>query len=295
MAIEIFNRYEHKYKLDTKTFNKVLEIMDEHMELDSHCGEHSLYTIANIYYDTKDNSLIRESLSKPAYKEKLRLRSYGVPDMDSKVFLEIKKKYRGLVNKRRTTLELGEAYDFIETGVKPELQDYMNGQVLNELEYCLNLYDLEPKVYIAYDRLAYFEKGNDDLRISFDTNIRTRRSDLLLESGDHGKRLLDSDVWLMEIKTSLAKPLWLCEMLSEFEIRSSSFSKYGTEYKNMMARQKEMPKQKIFVFGNQKHWIIATFPIANSAIDSSTFLDPDRKSTRLNSSHSAKSRMPSSA
>ena len=229
MAIEIFNRYEHKYKLDTKTFNKVLEIMDEHMELDSHCGEHSLYTIANIYYDTKDNSLIRESLSKPAYKEKLRLRSYGVPDMDSKVFLEIKKKYRGLVNKRRTTLELGEAYDFIETGVKPELQDYMNGQVLNELEYCLNLYDLEPKVYIAYDRLAYFEKGNDDLRISFDTNV-----------------------WLMEIKTSLAKPLWLCEMLSEFEIRSSSFSKYGTEYKNMMARQKEMPKQKIFVFGNQK-------------------------------------------
>ena len=123
---------------------------------------------------------------------------------------------------------------------------------MNELEYCLNLYDLEPKVYIAYDRLAYFEKGNDDLRISFDTNIRTRRSDLLLESGDHGKRLLDSDVWLMEIKTSLAKPLWLCEMLSEFEIRSSSFSKYGTEYKNMMARQKEMPKQKIFVFGNQK-------------------------------------------
>ena len=169
-----------------------------------------------------------------------------------KVFLEIKKKYRGLVNKRRTTLELGEAYDFIETGVKPELQDYMNGQVLNELEYCLNLYDLEPKVYIAYDRLAYFEKGNDDLRISFDTNIRTRRSDLLLESGDHGKRLLDSDVWLMEIKTSLAKPLWLCEMLSEFEICSSSFSKYGTEYKNMIARQKEMPKQKIFVFGNQK-------------------------------------------
>ena len=81
-----------------------------------------------------------------------------------KVFLEIKKKYRGLVNKRRTILELGEAYDFIETGVKPELQDYMNGQVLNELEYCLNLYDLEPKVYIAYDRLAYFEKGNDEHR-----------------------------------------------------------------------------------------------------------------------------------
>ena len=214
------------------------------MELDSHCGEHSLYTIANIYYDTKDNSLIRESLSKPAYKEKLRLRSYGVPDMDSKVFLEIKKKYRGLVNKRRTTLELGEAYDFIETGVKPELQDYMNGQVLNELEYCLNLYDLEPKVYIAYDRLAYFEKGNDDLRISFDTNIRTRRSDLLLESEATRKRLCDSDVWLSGNKNKFGKTVVALRNALEFEIRSSSFSKYGTEYKNMIARQKEMPKQK---------------------------------------------------
>ncbi len=243
MAIEIFNRYEHKYKMDTQTLQRVLEVIDAHMELDSHCMGHSLYTIANIYYDTSDNRLIRESLSKPAYKEKLRLRSYGVPDMDSEVFLEIKKKYRGLVNKRRTVLRLGEAYDFIASGEKPQIKDYMNPQVVNELEYFLNNYNLNPKVYIAYDRLAYFEKGNDDLRISFDTNIRTRRYDLALEMGDYGDRLLDKDIWLMEIKTSLAKPLWLCEMLSEFEIRDSSFSKYGTEYKNMLLSEKKQAKK----------------------------------------------------
>jgi SPX domain protein involved in polyphosphate accumulation len=250
MAIEIFNRYEHKYKLDEETFHKVLEIMDKHMELDSHCSNHSLYTIANIYYDTDDNALIRESLSKPAYKEKLRLRSYGVPDMDSKVFLEIKKKFRGLVNKRRTTLTLSEAYDFLESGEKPEYKPYMNGQVVNELEYFLKAYNLVPKVYIAYDRLAYFEKGNDDLRISFDTNIRTRRNDLALEAGDHGSRLLDNGTWLMEIKTSLAKPIWLCDMLSELEIRSSSFSKYGTEYTKMISQEKRNaePKRKSYAF-----------------------------------------------
>ena len=256
MAIEIFNRFEHKYKLDTKTFHKVLEVMDRHMEFDSYCKGHSLYTIANIYYDTPDNKLIRESLLKPVYKEKLRLRSYGVPDMDSKVFLEIKKKYRGLVNKRRTTLELKEAYDFVETGAAPEIKDYMNGQVVNELEYFLSVYNLEPKVYIAYDRLAYFEKGNDDLRISFDTNIRTRRHDLSLEAGDYGERLLSDDVWIMEIKTSLAKPIWLCEMLSELEIRNASFSKYGTEYEKMLARKRQAElktsKQDFYIFNTAR-------------------------------------------
>lgn len=246
MAIEIFNRFEHKYKIDTDTFRKVLEVMDAHMEIDPYCVNHQVYTIANIYYDTPDNELIRESLSKPAYKEKLRLRSYGVPDMDTKVFLEIKKKYRGLVNKRRTTLKLNEAYNFLETGEMPELHSYMNGQVLHELDYILNRYDLEPKVYIAYDRLAYFEKGNDDLRISFDTNIRTRRNDVALEAGDHGQKLLDDDIWLMEIKTSLAKPLWLYDMLSELGIKDSSFSKYGTEYERMLAEKKQ-PKKKFYI------------------------------------------------
>lgn len=248
MAIEIFNRYEDKYRLDYETFLKVQDTMDEYMELDSHCQGHSFYTIANIYYDTFDNALIRESLSKPVYKEKLRLRSYGVPDKTSDVFLEIKKKYRGLVNKRRTTLHLDEAYEFLETGNAPEIKEYMNGQVVRELEYFLRVHSLMPKVYIAYDRLAYFERGNDDLRISFDTNIRTRRRDLMLEAGDYGNRLLPNDTYLMEIKTSLAKPLWLVNMLSELEIRSASFSKYGTEYtRHLSGRQ-----PKIYTFKPEK-------------------------------------------
>lgn len=247
MAIEVFNRFENKYQMDDETFRKVCKIMDQHMVLDSYCKDHNTYTIANIYYDTPDNSLIRESLSKPVYKEKLRLRAYGVPDFDTKVYLEIKKKFKGLVNKRRTVLALNEAYDFLETGDKPELHDYMNAQVLNELEYFLEEYNLSPKVYIAYDRVAYFEKGNDDLRISFDKNIRTRRYDLHLEAGDYGTRLLPENIWLMEIKTSRAMPLWLCDMLSEFGLKRSSFSKYGTEFEHTETeriRQKKMKKSR---------------------------------------------------
>lgn len=234
MAIEVFNRYEHKYLLDQETFARVIRVMDEHMVPDAHNQNHTPYTISNLYFDTPDDYLIRTSLSKPAYKEKLRLRAYGVPNKNSKVFLEIKKKFRGIVNKRRTALTLLEAYDFLETKELPEIKEYMNKQVLLELEYFLNIYRVSPKLYLAYDRIAYFEKNQADLRISFDMNIRSRRYDLLLEHGDYGASLLPCGVYLMEIKTSLAKPLWLTKMLSELDIKRVSFSKYGTEFQQMV-------------------------------------------------------------
>lgn len=234
MPIEVFNRYEHKYLMDRTTYEKVLEIMDLHMTLDKYNKNKKPYTIANVYYDTPDDYLIRKSLSKPVYKEKLRLRAYGVPDTDTKVFLEIKKKYNGIVNKRRSVLTLSEAYSLLQTGKIPVVKDYMNGQVLKEIEYLLSHYDLLPKVYLAYDRIAYFEQGNPDLRISFDMNIRSRRYNVALESGDFGDNLLDSSTYLMEIKTSRAKPLWLTNMLTELNIKRQSFSKYGTEFKNTL-------------------------------------------------------------
>lgn len=240
MAIEVFNRFEHKYMLDKKTFLTVLKIMDEHMTLDSHNPNHKPYTIANIYFDTPDDYLIRNSLSKPVYKEKLRLRAYGVPLPDEKVYLEIKKKFKGLVNKRRTALKLYEAHSFIKSGKAPTPKDYMNTQVLHELEYFLKNYTLLPKLYLAYDRIAYFERDNPDLRISFDMNIRSRRSSLNLSDGDWGDTLLDGDKFLMEVKTSLAKPLWLSQMLSELNIRRQSFSKYGTEFKKYISAQSEI-------------------------------------------------------
>ena len=235
MAIEVFNRYEHKYLLDNETYKRVIEVMDEHMSLDKYNKGHRAYTIANIYFDTDDDHLIRASLDKPKYKEKLRLRAYGVPEESTKVFLEIKKKFNGIVNKRRTTLKLCEAYDFVKTGTAPKPKEYMNEQVMREITYFLHCYDLKPKLYLAYDRVAYFEKGNPDLRISFDHNIRSRRYDVALEDGDYGKALLDNDTYLMEIKTSKAMPIWLSHMLNELNIKRVSFSKYGTEFKRYIS------------------------------------------------------------
>lgn len=243
MPIEIFNRVEHKYLIDKATYKKVIDVMDMHMEPDKYNEGKKPYTIANIYYDTCDDYLIRKSLSKPVYKEKLRLRSYGVPDNDAKVFLEIKKKFKDTVNKRRSVLSLFEAYKFANTGKMPIIKDYMNEQVLKEISYFMSFYSPVPKLYLAYDRIAYFERGNSDLRISFDTNIRHRRYDLLLEKGDYGENLLDKNTYLMEIKTSFAKPLWLTHMLTDFNIKRNSFSKYGTEFKKYVSL-KEVPQKE---------------------------------------------------
>ncbi|MGO4369889.1 polyphosphate polymerase domain-containing protein [Paenibacillus sp. MCAF20] len=231
MAIEVFNRYESKYLMDNQAFHMIYNRLLEYMEPDEHNKNERFYSISNIYYDTEHDTLIRNSLSKPKYKEKLRIRAYGVPEANAKVYLELKKKVFGLVNKRRTSLRLNEAYAFAGTGAVPELQPYMNKQVMMEIEYFLRRYDLQPKVYLAYDRLALFCKNSRDLRITFDTNIRSRRYDVRLEAGDYGEQLMDEGQWLMEVKAEKTIPLWLSQLLSELGMYRTSFSKYGNEYK----------------------------------------------------------------
>ncbi len=238
MAIEVFNRHESKFLMDSKAFYIIYNRLLEYMELDEYNKHDKFYSISNIYYDTEHDSLIRNSLAKPKYREKLRIRAYGIPEKDAKVYLELKKKVFGLVNKRRTSLKLNEAYDFVRTGVEPEFREGMNKQVIHEIKYFLGRYDLQPKIYLAYERIALFCKNNRDLRITFDTNIRSRRYDVKLERGDHGEELLSRGEWLMEVKAEKTIPIWLSRMLSEHQMFRTSFSKYGNEYKKMLANGK---------------------------------------------------------
>ncbi|GHV05465.1 molecular chaperone [Clostridia bacterium] len=234
MAIEVFNRYENKYMIDDDTRTAIQRRLTEHMDTDYYNQTRDTYSICNLYYDTDDSHLIRESLSKPRYKEKLRLRSYGTPKLTSKAYAEIKKKCFGLVNKRRSAMRLSEAYDFLSAG-SVALTPEMNPQVVSEIAYMLSQRPLFPKLYLAYERRAYFGIAQRDLRISFDTAIVTRRRDLRLESGIYGDLLLPRDMWLMEIKVANNMPLWLTKLLSELKVYPASFSKYGRTYMNELA------------------------------------------------------------
>lgn len=219
----VFERYEKKYMLNEQQYNALCPMLDGYMETD-HYG---LHTICNIYYDTPHYDLIRASIEKPPYKEKLRLRSYGIPKDDSTVFLELKKKYNGVVYKRRVPLTLSAAENYLAKGIRPP-KDH---QILHEIDWFLRQYDVSPKAFIAYDRIALFGTEDPNLRITFDNRIRWRDSVLDLSKGDWGNLLLPSGQILMEIKIPGTMPYWLAEMLTELEIFPYVFSKYGTCYK----------------------------------------------------------------
>lgn len=232
MAIEVFNRREVKYMLNDDEKDALLSIIFDYMNPDPFNKGGKTYAISNLYLDTSADELIIKSLEKPAFKEKIRLRSYGQVNLTDKVFLESKKKYLGVVNKRRTNFILSDVYNYFETKRIPENPSVkMNRQVMREIDYIMHFYPIKPKVFISYDRLAFFEKNNSDFRLTIDTNIRTRREDLRLDSPAYGEQLLERGQWLMEAKAFKAFPLWFVHFLSRRRIFSTSFSKYGAEYK----------------------------------------------------------------
>lgn len=230
MNNRIFNRYERKYIMDRTAMDELIPFFRQYLIHDPYSQDGHFYTIYNIYFDTEDYGIIRNSIQKPPYKEKLRLRTYDHPIRpDSICFLEIKKKYVGRVNKRRLTLTYQEATQYLEHGIKPHLDNAMQQQIFNEIDYFITLHRAKPGAYIRYDRIALLSES-DDLRITFDFNIIFRTSDLTLEDTKGRSILPTKDSVLMEIKSDNNFPLWLAQKLSSLKLYSQSYSKYGKAY-----------------------------------------------------------------
>ena len=218
-----FKRYEKKYLLSREKYESLRQLLDPHIVPD----EYFESTVCSIYYDSDDYHLIRYSIERPVYKEKLRLRSYNVPADGDSVFVELKKKYRSVVYKRRLTLPEGAAVGWLGGGEYPGTPS----QIADEIGYFRDYYEtLHPAVYLSYERDAFAAVDGSDLRITFDGNIRARQDRLSLCEEPGGVLLLPTDEVLMEVKTAGAIPLWLAHALDSMELRKTSFSKYGAAY-----------------------------------------------------------------
>lgn len=222
----IFKRYEIKYLLTRQQKQRILQAMEPYMALD----RYGHTTIRNIYFDTPNYRLIRRSLEKPIYKEKLRIRSYHRAKRNSRVFVELKKKYDGIVYKRRVAMEDGQAMAWLcGAGKAPQ------GQIAGEIAYFMTCYkQLHPVVFLSYEREAYYCRSGGDFRVTFDENILCRREDMDLEAPVWGTPLLEEDQVLMELKTSGGIPLWMTQALTRERLYKTSFSKYGTAYLKMI-------------------------------------------------------------
>lgn len=229
----VFRRREIKYLLTQEQYDALLPILHQRMKP----GKYGEYTICNLYFDTDDFSIIRASVEKPVYKEKLRVRSYGTPKRAGKCFVEIKKKFKGVVYKRRVELPVEDAKNWLLHGVQPE--DY--GQIHREIDWFLSFYRCTPKVYLAYDRTELTGADDPDLRVTFDRNIRFRTDDLKLTSGDGGKSISPPDLRIMEVKIPGAIPLWMSAAFDRLDIRKASYSKYAKAYESLLRD----PKSKL--------------------------------------------------
>ncbi len=194
-----FQRYELKYLLNRQEKEQMLRIMAPYMRLD----DYGRTTIRNIYFDTDNYRLIRSSLERPAYKEKLRIRSYQAAGPEDPVFVELKKKYLSVVYKRRLTLSEEQAMDTFRTGDALPV----HSQIADEIDYFRDYYaSLQPTVFLSYEREAYYDLDGGDFRVTFDENILYREEDLCLGSCVYGTPLLDAGQTLMEIRPPAAFP-----------------------------------------------------------------------------------------
>lgn len=226
----IFKRVEKKYKITEEAYGQLLTLISDRLIPD----KYGKSTICSLYLDTPDFRLIRNSIEAIAYKEKLRFRSYGLPERDRPVFFELKKKYKGTVYKRRVSMTYEEAKKYIYEGIKP-----FDSQIMRELDYAMTLYGRpKPAAMILYEREAFFVKDLPALRLTFDRNVRYRFSDLTPEGGDGGTRLLPDGFVLLEVKTDGAMPVWLSRALDTCHIYPTKFSKYGKSYLECLQNKK---------------------------------------------------------
>lgn len=223
----VFQRYEIKYLVDSHQYRQILQAMEPYMEPDPYPRCH----IRNIYYDTPDYRLIRASLEKPAYKEKLRLRCYGPVSQEDTVFLELKKKYCSTVYKRRISLPHHQA----ETVMSQGLALPQSNQISREIDYVRRFYPhLAPAMFLSYRREAWRARSGEELRITFDYDLLAREEARSLTAPVFGTPLLERGQSLMEIKFPGAIPLWLVHTLSQLGLYKTSFSKYGTGYQRLI-------------------------------------------------------------
>ena len=234
MSKDIFERIEKKYRITEEQKEAILREIGDRIQEDRFCRS----TIQSLYLDTPDHLIIRNSIEAKGhsvYKEKIRVRSYGTPGKDDKVFFELKKKYKGIVYKRRVCMTLDEAERYLKDGTCPK-----DSQIMKEIDYAMDFYGRpKPAVMICYEREACSIQDHPSLRITFDHNVRYRDRELSLGKGSQGLAIIGKGEYLLEVKSDGSIPVWLSEILDRNRVFPSSFSKYGTAYQMIRAKAAE--------------------------------------------------------
>lgn len=252
MAIEIFRRREQKYLITIEQYEEMVRHISPYMRPDRY-GDEGRYTVTTLYFESPDNTIYFETKNKLKFRQKLRLRVYDDTDIDGNAFFEVKQKNKKVVNKRRMVIPLREAYRYLKNGFKEPLANYQtsNPQVFREIHHFLHFYQLKPEMVVSYDRHAFHQVDDPDLRVTFDLNLRCRNNDLAIENGSYGRHFIDPNLVVLEVKVNESVPLWLTRILQDLQCEQRSASKFCTSLE--LLKSEELPdgvmQEKVLIGG----------------------------------------------
>ncbi|WP_404330232.1 polyphosphate polymerase domain-containing protein [Mesobacillus maritimus] len=230
MALEVFSRREQKYLITRQQYDLLVEMMGPYMRYDKF-GNQGRYTVTSLYVENPEHKIYYEVKNKLKFRQKLRLRIYNDTDLSGTAFFEVKQKHNNVVNKRRTAIPLIQAYHYLDSSYEqasPIYYDVSNPQIMKEIDYFREYYDLSPEMVVSYDRHAFHCITDPDLRVTFDLNLRCRNEDLRIENGAYGQNFIDPDLVVLEVKVTHSVPLWLARILQSLECEQRSASKFCT-------------------------------------------------------------------
>jgi len=237
-VVNVFRRYEKKFLLTIRQRDELLPLLKQRMAYDEYCPNGKPYIVRNIYYDTKNDDMIRLSIDRPPFKEKIRLRKYGRFDVqNNEVFIEIKRKYNGIGTKRRVMVTDEEAAKVLARQPIDRKSDYYSNQILSEVAYLVKIYHVVPTVFMSYSRLAFTDREDPQFRLTIDDDILTRRDCFDFTKGPSGQPLLEEGYVVMEVKVGKAMPLWFAQALSHKGVYLTSYSKYGKEFESRIRKE----------------------------------------------------------
>lgn len=233
MTQEVFKRHELKFLLSRKEHDSLRKAILPYMDYDKYGNSEGEYNIVSLYYESFDKRIYYETVNKLRFRQKLRLRVYDNATLSSPSFIELKQKFKNVVNKRRTLIPLEDAYNILSEPYNRDVIHHKyasNPQILKEALHFKEFYNLEPSIVVSYDRQAFsgIAENEKDLRVTFDYNLMCRSEDLELENGPEGFHFVDTDTVILEVKVSNSVPFWLARILSDFNFTKQGFSKFCT-------------------------------------------------------------------
>lgn len=228
-------RLEYKYLVPTALLEPIRAALRPHVYPDPLGGRDKPgeYTVRSIYYDTLAFDCYHTKLAGLKVRNKFRIRGYNTPGLDPVVYLEIKKRNSGFIDKHRAPVLRRDLKSLLSSR---DIERYVIASAAmpaahrdaERFLYHYVRFALHPAVLVVYDREAVMARLDPSLRITYDTGLRRTLApslDDLYDDGRLGPAM--HKTFIFELKFfRCALPGWIRAVIAKFALPRMALSKY---------------------------------------------------------------------